>query len=98
MDSSNSEERAAQVAHVLHGMRPADAGETGCAVCNTLLCDVCTHHDIFCAACADEQDREYQQEMDYARREWEQAEHDRKPPSEWHVWRNGEWRDDESPF
>lgn len=71
-------DRAAQVAHVLHGVRAADAGEPGCALCNTFLCTACVVDEIYCTACYERElkDREAEREREEARHEWlERARH-----------------------
>lgn len=54
------EQRAAQVAHVLHGIRLAGDDEHGCLDCNTVLCAVCNYGERCAACCAGTQyDNDY---------------------------------------
>jgi len=91
--SDVEDERAVQVAHVLHGVRLADADDQPCDHCRTVICTVCCVPYLYknlCLACFDKQ-----REIDEQNDQYDDVDedHDRvndaynQPSPTWKYWK-----------
>ena len=90
---SEQPERSAQVAHVLHGVRQADADELSCVVCGIVLCPTCLIQytfDDYCRPCyRREEDNAYERQNEVWERERERVNDAYNQPSPtWKYWKH----------